>query len=455
MKGFMKNAYHKVYQEKLTTPEAVVERLKSGSRIYYGEFVLFPEVLDQALCNRMASDNLKDIIIESVCLTKQPAAAKNPALKDLFHVEDWHFGATSRNLYNVGMAFYKPITYHQGPRIIRKYRDYDAVFLPTTPMGPKGNFNFGVCNSISSAVLDKAKIIVVEVNSSIPKCLGGNQESIHISRVTHVVEGNNSPLMQVPPAKPTEIEAQIGKHLMKEIEDGACLQLGIGGLPNVMGDMIADSDLRDLGLHTEMMVDSCVDLYEKGRITGARKFIDKYKMAYTFAMGTQKLYDFLDDNPVCASYPVNYINDPRRICLNPKVVAINNAVEVDLFSQVASETVGTRHISGTGGQLDFIYGAFNSEDGKGIISISSTHTTKTGKWKSRIVPTLSSGSVVTVPRSIVQYVATEYGVVQLKGKSTWERAESLISIAHPNFRENLIRDAEKLGIWRRSNRLAA
>jgi acyl-CoA hydrolase len=398
----------------------------------------------------MAAGNLKDITIESVCLTRAPEATQDPALRDCIHVDDWHFGVTSRNLYNEGISVYKPITYHQGPRIIRKYWDYDAVFLPTGPMGPRGNFNFGLCNSISSAVLDKAKTIIVEVNTSIPKCLGGNQESLHISRVTHVVEGNNRPLLEVPPAKPTETEVQIAQHIMKEIEDGACLQLGIGGLPNVIGEMIADSDLKDLGLHTEMMVDSCVDLYEKGRITGARKTIDKYKMTYTFAMGTRKLYDFLDENPSCASYPVNYVNDPRIISLNPKVVAINNAIEVDLFSQVASESVGPRHISGTGGQLDFIFGAFNSKGGKGIISLSSTYTDKNGKRKSRITPTLSPGTIVTVPRSIVQYVATEFGIVQLEGKSTCERAESLISIAHPDFREDLILEAEKMGIWKQT-----
>jgi acyl-CoA hydrolase len=451
----MKSAYQKVYQEKLTTPEAVVEKIKSGSRIYYGEFALFPEVLDQALCRRMASSQLKDIIIEGVCLRQPPAATKIPELKDRFHIEDWHFGPTSRNLFNSEIVYYRPLTYHQGPRIIRKYRDYDVVFLPATPMGPKGYFNFGIANTLSNAVMDKAKTIVVEVNSSIPKCLGGQQESIHISRVTHIVEGNNSPLPQVPAAKPSEIETQIALHLMREIEDGACLQLGIGKLLDVIGRMIAESDLKNLGLHTELMTDSCVDLYEQGRITGANKFIDKYKMVYTFALGTQKLYDFLDDNPVCASYPVSYTNDPRRIALNPKVVAINNAIAVDLFSQVASESVGPRHISGTGGQLDFIFGAFNSEGGKGFVSLASTYTTKTGQIKSRIMPTLYPGSVVTVPRSIVQYVSTEYGLVQLKGKSTWERAVALISIAHPDFREGLIRDAEKMGIWRRSNRLVA
>ncbi|WP_459923378.1 acetyl-CoA hydrolase/transferase family protein [Desulfatiferula olefinivorans] len=446
----MTHPNRKLYLEKRVTADEAVQNIQSGSRIYYGEFVLFPEALDRALARKTADGNLENITIESVCLTRVPEAMKHDETAPALSVRDWHFGAVSRNLYANDQCAYKPLTYHHGPRIIRKYETYDAVFLPVCPMGPRGNFNFGLCNSLSSAVLDKAKTIIVEVNRNIPKCLGGNQESIHISRVTHVVEGENPPLLEVPPARPTDTDIMIARHLMKEIGDGSCLQLGIGGLPNVIGEMIADSDLKDLGLHTEMMVDSCVDLYEKGRITGARKVVDKYKMAYTFAMGTRKLYDFLDDNPVCASYPVNYINDPRIIALNPKVVAINNALAVDLFSQVASESVGPRHISGTGGQLDFIMGAFYSHGGKGIIALSSTHTDRTGNRKSRIVPTLDPGTIVTVPRSMVHYVATEFGIAQLKGKSTRQRAEALIGIAHPGFRDELIAEAERMGLWKPS-----
>jgi len=202
-----------------------------------------------------------------------------------------------------------------------------------------------------------------------------------------------------------------------------------------------------------MLVDGYVDMYESGRITGAKKNIDKYKMTYTFAMGSQKLYDFLHNNPTCASYPVHYCNDPKIIAVNDKVVAINNAIEVDLFGQVCSETVGTRQISGTGGQLDFIFGAFNSHGGKGLICLSSTYTDKEGRLKSRIVPTLSLGSVVTVPRSIVHYVVTEYGVAMLKGKTTWQRAEALINIAHPDFRDEMVKAAQEAKIWLRSNRI--
>jgi len=202
------------------------------------------------------------------------------------------------------------------------------------------------------------------------------------------------------------------------------------------------------------MTDSCVDLYEAGKFTGRKKQVDHFKMAYTFALGTKKLYDFLHLNPTCASYPVNYINDPRIICLNPKVVAINNAIEVDLLSQVASESTGSRQISGTGGQLDFIFGAYRSVGGKGLICLKSANEVN-GKLVSRITPTLPPGAAVTVPRSITNFVVTEYGIASLKAKSTWQRAEALINIAHPAVRDELIKQAETQKIWFRSNKIPA
>jgi len=434
-----------VYTQKLRSADDVAGMVKSGNRIFFGEFVLYPEALDEALAKR--ASELKDVFIEGVSVTHVPHFIKADLKREHFIYMDWHITGVGRKLYKQGLCNYIPLTYHQGPRVIRKYNDYDYVFVNSGPMDSRGYFNFGICNSVTSSVITKAKKIVVEVNENQPHCLGGNQESVHISRVDYIVEGKNSPLLEVPPAKPSEIDTQIAEHIMPMIENGSCLQLGIGGLPNVIGNMIVQSELKDLGIHTEMLVDSMVDLYDAGKISGNYKTIDRFKMVYTFAMGTKKLYDFLDDNPACASYPVNYTNDPRVIAINSKVVAINNAIEVDLFSQVCSESVGVNHISGTGGQFDFIFGAFNSRGGKGIIGLSSTFKDKDGNIKSRIVPTLTPGAIVTVPRSVTQYVATEYGIVQLKGKSTWERAHELISIAHPDFRDELTEQAESMKIW--------
>jgi butyryl-CoA:acetate CoA-transferase len=419
--------------------------IKSGDEIFFSEFVLRPEAFDEALADR--AEELKDVKIEGVCLTKVPRFIEADPKRQHFIYNDWHFSGVSRKLYQQGLCSYVPFTYHQGPRVIRKYKTYDYVVVSARPMDGQGYFNYGMSNSLTSAAITKAKAVVVEINENMPHCLGGNQESVHVSRVDYIIEGHNQPIMELPLSEPSETDAQIAQNIMQEIEDGACLQLGIGGLPNVIGSLIADSDLQDLGIHTEMLVDSMVDLYDVGKITGNQKTMDRFKMVYTFAMGTNKLYEFLHNNPACASYPVNYTNNPRVIAANDKVVAINNAIEVDLFSQVCSESVGTAQISGTGGQFDFIFGAFNSRGGKGIIGLSSIYKDKDGAVHSRIVPTLQPGSIVTVPRSCVQYIATEFGIVQLKGKSTWERAEALIGIAHPMFRDELTKQARDMKIW--------
>lgn len=433
------------YKEKLRTADEVVSLIKSGDRIFFSEFILYPEAIDEALAKR--AKELKDVIIEAVTITRVPHFIKADPKREHFIYLDWHLSGVGRKLYEQGLCNYVPFTYHQGPRVVRKYKDYDYVIVNACPMDSRGYFNFGLCNSITSAVITKARKVIVEVNENQPHCLGGNQESVHISRVDYVVQGKNCPMQEIPPATPTEIDFRIAEHIMPEIEDGCCLQLGIGGLPNVIGKLIADSKLQDLGIHTEMLVDSMVDLYEGGKLTGNFKTIDRFKMVYTFAMGTKKLYEFLDNNPACASYPVNYTNDPRAIAINSKVFGINNAIEVDLFGQVCSESSGVRQITGTGGQLDFIFGAFNSKGGKGIIALSSTYKEKDGTAKTRIVPTLTPGAIVTVPRSITQFVSTEYGMVQLKGLSTWDRAKALISIAHPDFRDELTRQAHEMKIW--------
>jgi acyl-CoA hydrolase len=241
---------------------------------------------------------------------------------------------------------------------------------------------------------------------------------------------------------------------MEHIRDGCCLQFGIGGVPNVVGSLLVESDLRDLGCHTEMLVDAYVDLFEAGKLTGARKTIDRGKMAYTFAVGGSRLYEFMDKNPAIASYNVEYINHPNVICRNDNVVSINSALQVDLYSQINAESMGFGQISGNGGMFDFVLGAYWSRGGRSLICLPSTYSLSDGTVKSRIVPHFVPGTIVTIPRQMVNIIVTEYGWVSLKGDSTWARAEKLIGIAHPDFREELIKNAEEQKIWRRSNRIA-
>lgn len=446
----MSDCIHDQYSQKLVSAVNAARLVKSGDTIFIGEFVQGVEALDAALAER--KDELRDVVLVSTTRVKPLKCVEADPLRESFIWDDWHFSGLARKLAEKGLASYVPFSYHQGPRAVTLYEEPDVAFVQTTPMDAKGFFNFSTSCSMTPSYCRKAKRVVVEVNTQAPRCLGGLDESIHISQVDFIVEGPNTPLIQLPGTPASEADKLIAGHVMELMEDGATLQLGIGALPNIVGAMIAHSGLKDLGVHTEMLADSYVDMYEAGRITGMRKTLDRGKMVYTFAMGSQKLYDFLDNNPIASIYPASYTNDPCVIAQNPKVMAINNALEIDLFTQVASEAAGARQISGTGGQLDFILGAFKSEGGKGLICINSTYKKKDGTIGSRIVPTLAPGTIVTCPRSLVHYVITEFGCAQMKAKSTWQRAEALINISHPDFREELIKQAESLGIWRQSNK---
>jgi butyryl-CoA:acetate CoA-transferase len=321
------------------------------------------------------------------------------------------------------------------------------------PMDSHGFFNFGPNASHLGAICETAKHIIVEVNENMPRCLGGTECGVHISKVAAIVEGSNPPIGEMGAGgPPTDVDKAVAKLIVEQIPNGACLQLGIGGMPNTVGSMIAESDLKDLGVHTEMYVDAFVDIAKAGKINGSKKSIDRFRQAYAFGAGTKKMYDYMDENPEMMSTSVDYTNDIRSISALDNFISINNAVDLDLFGQVNAESAGTKHISGAGGQLDFVLGAYLSHGGKSFICCSSTFNTKDGQMKSRIVPTLTQGSVVTDTRSNIHYLVTEYGMVNLKGLSAWQRAEAIISIAHPNFRDELIAEAEKMHIWRRSNK---
>jgi acyl-CoA hydrolase len=312
-------------------------------------------------------------------------------------------------------------------------------------MDDNGYFNFGTACSFTHANATLADIVILEINDKVPTCLGGNHENIHISKVDYIVESDNLPLSTLPEITPKKNDRKIAEYILDKLYDGCCLQFGIGGISNAVGNMIADSNLKDLGFHSEMINDSFLKLYKMGKINGSKKKIDKHKNIYTFALGSEKLYQFLDNNPACATYPVNYTNSYHIISKNDNAVSINNALQVDLYGQICSESQGFRQISGTGGQLDFVIGATLSRGGKAFICLNSTRKIN-NEMVSNIVSKVQG--IVTVPRSMAFYIVTEYGMVNLKGKTTWERAKALVSIAHPNFRENLIKQAHKAGLWK-------
>ena len=439
-------------KNKMVSADEAVKVVKSGDLVHYGEFMMNSHVLDAALAKR--KDELEKVIIRTVTCPFPPQTVTGDPERKHFIYNDWHFSGASRKLHDKNMCNYISLTYHEGPSFYdRGYVPTDVALIKVTPPDKHGFVNLGTSNPITHSVCDAAKVVIAEINESVPRCLGGSRETLHISEIDYFVEGDHKPLINLPELPISDTDVKIAELVLKEIHDGACLQLGIGAMPNAVGAMIAKSDLKNLGVHTEMLVDSFVDMYTAGRITGTKKQLDYGKMVYTFAMGTKKLYDFLDENPICASYPVSYTNDPDIICLQDNMVCINNAIEVDLYGQVASESDGPRHISGTGGQLDFIYGSYKSKGGKGLICLTSTYKAKDGTLKSRIKPTLDPGAIITVPRSINFYVVTEYGIAMLKAKSTWERAEALINIAHPDLRDELIKEADKNNIWVKSNKI--
>ena len=437
------------YKQKLRTPEEAVKAVRSGDWIDYGWNACAPVALDRALAARY--QELTDVKVRGAVLMARPAILSVPDTPEHFIWNSWHMGGLERKLIDEGIAYYIPLRYSELPRYYRENVDpIHVAMIQVAPMDEEGYFSYGLNASHLQALFEKAEVIILEVNRNYPRCYGGDGTRIHISQVNMVVEGGDPALNQLPAAAPNEVDRAVANLIVSRIPNGACLQLGIGGMPNAVGSLIAQSDLKDLGVHTEMYVDAFVDMALAGKINGSKKAIDRGLQTFAFGAGTQKLYDYLHENPQCRAYPVDYTNDARVIAQLDNFVSINNAVDVDLFGQVNAESSGIRHISGAGGQQDFVLGAYLSKGGQSFICCASTVRGKDGSIQSRIRPTLREGSVVTDTRCNVQYLVTEYGMVNLKGASTWERAERIISIAHPDFREELIREAERMKIWRRS-----
>jgi butyryl-CoA:acetate CoA-transferase len=442
--------YQAEYKRKLTTADEAVKIVKSGDWIDLGCFNSKVEALDAALARR--KDELTNVYVRtSSAKGGVPKVAEVDPERKHFIVNSSHLSTVERHLSDKNLCTYIPILYHEQPGYYGDHVETDVYFLGVAPMDKHGYFNLGpqVSHELEEIRTTK-KALIVEVNPKMP-VVYGNQEAVHINDVTMIVE-HESDLYVIPPIPATETDIKIANLLVEQLRDGDCLQLGIGGMPNTVGTLIADAGLKDLGGHSEMFCSAFVDLIEKGVMNGKKKNVDKYKVVSSFSLGDQRTYDFLDRNPGVFFHSVSYVNNPAVVASIDNMVAINNCVEVDLTGQVCSESAGTRMISGGGGQWDFTFGVYHSKGGRAYICMNSTTKAKDGTLISRIKPVLTPGAVCTVTRAMVHYLVTEYGIVFLKFQSLWQRAESIISIAHPDFRDDLIKEAEKQGIWIRSNK---
>ncbi|MGN1146404.1 MAG: acetyl-CoA hydrolase/transferase family protein [Acetatifactor sp.] len=437
------------YKEKLRTPEEAVQVIRSGDWVDYTSSLGKPVLLDRALAAR--KEELYDVKIRGNLIDGPIAVAECDESKEHFVYHSWHCSSYERRLCDKGLCYYIPMVFHNNAAYYEYFLKVNVVMVSVSPMDRHGYFNFSVNTGVAAPITRMADIVIVEVNENMPKVHGGYDECIHISEVDYIVEGKHEPFSYGKLLKPTEIDRKISEKIVPYLVDGSTLQLGIGSMPNALGELIAESDLKDLGMHTELCSDAFLSLHKSGKLTNKKKNIDRGKGVFGCAIGSAELFEWLEDNHGVAAYPLEYVNRPSVIAQIDNMVSINSCVAVDLYGQVAAESAGARQISGTGGQLDFLIGASASRGGKAFICMSSTYEDKDGRLHSRVRPQFN-GDIITSPRSQVYFLATEYGIVNLEGRSTWERAEGLISIAHPSFRDSLIHEAEERKIWRRSNK---
>lgn len=440
------------YKRKLVTADEAVKIIKSGDQIHYGLMTGVVVDLDRALAKRVSKLQNVNICATMWSHAEPPEVLKADPKAEHFHYASTHLTGIERKCNKDGNCWYIPVQFRENTKFFEECRPlFNVAMLQVAPMDDSGNFNLGPQVAEYWGILRNADKIIVEVNQNMI-INHGIENSINISQVDYIVEGSNPPLPTIKAKEASEAEKRMAEHIVSLIESGSTLQLGTGGFPNYVGKLIAESEISDLSVHTEMFVDAYLQLYKAGKITGNKK-LNRGKMTYTFAMGSQELYNWIDNNPMMQVAPVDYVNDVDIIGQNEKQISINSCLQVDLFGQVNSESAGIQHIGGTGGQLDYVMGAFKSPGGKSFLCLPSTRTKKDGTVESLIRATLPEGSIVSAPRSGVHYIVTEYGAVNLKGKSTWERAELLVSIAHPDFREGLIESAKQMGIWKNSSKV--
>ncbi len=432
------NKFQEMYQAKRKSPEEVAMYVKSGDVCACPTGLEEPTAICEAVAARAMRGELTGVVHHATLSVKGGPFMK-PELKGKYDYVSWFTGGPGRKGIQEGIHTYIPNNYSTIPGLWRDVQPrLDVFYAEVSPMDKHGYFSCPMAGAEVVAMREKASIILLDVNDQMPRVMGDCL--IHISQVTALCESSR-PLLVLNNPPLSDDDKKIGQMIADEVCDGATLQLGIGGIPNAVGVLLKDK--KDLGLHTEMFIDSMVDLLECGAVTNMKKPIHVGKTVATLAWGSKKMYDFMDDNPAFEMYPVSYINNPAVIAQHDNFVSVNSCVEVDLFGQVCSESIGTKHYSGSGGQLDFVRGANMSKGGKGFIAMLST--TKGGTI-SKIKPILTPGSIVTTPRNEVDFLVTENGIVRLKGQTASQRAKMIISLAAPQFREELEYEAKKMNL---------
>jgi 4-hydroxybutyrate CoA-transferase len=431
--------YNKLYQSRVISAEDAVRHIKSGDRIFLTGNCSVPQKVLAALVDY--APNLNDV---EICHALSIGAADyvKPEMKGHLQVNTMFASASVRQAVNDGRADFTPVLLSEFTLLFKnKHLPVDVALIHVSPPDEHGFCSLGVEVGLTKSPAESARIIIAEVNQKMPRTLGDS--FIHLSRLNYLVPVDyDLPELLMSEGGPDETVDCIAQHIAELIPDGATMQMGIGAIPDAVLNYLKDK--KDLGVHSELFSDGVIELVELGILTGARKSIHPGKMIAGFILGSRRLYEWVDDNPLIELHPTEYVNDPFVIAQNEKQVAINSAIEIDLTGQVCADSIGPKIYSGVGGQLDFVYGASRSKGGVPIIALPSTTTLRDGRVISRIVNMLNRGAGVVTSRNHVHYVVTEYGVADLYGKSIRRRAEQLINIAHPDFRDELTRQAQEL-----------
>ncbi len=441
----MNQKYQEMYRQKLCSADNCAKLLRDGDAIFFPLANGAPAVIGNAMGKRIREEGLKGLLLSSGVDVKWMDLF-SPDLKDQIIIDCGFVGVVTRQGVQNGLYSFAAgrlgqsidVTSDELPGVTR-----GVVACVVSPMDEHGWFSTGTNTDVGWGAWKTGKFreLVVEVNENMPRTFGNNH--FHISEVSAVVE-NHQPLVELPAIPVSKEDEMIGQYIAELIEDGSCIQIGIGGVPNAVAKYLKDK--KDLGVHSEMLTDSMVDLYNDGVITCAKKNFNRFKIIGSFALGSKKLYDFINNNPLVEMHCASWVNDPYYIGLNDNLVSVNATLEVDLTGQAASESISYKQYSGTGGQLDFIQGAWRSQGGKSFLTLYSTYTDKGGKMHSSIKPSLTPGTFVTASRTEVDNIVTEYGVAHIKGWHIRQRVKNLISIAHPDFRDELTFEARKMNL---------